>query len=843
MLVSKRIIESVLPDNLKQLIEECSLENLNTVAENLQLSLEHVKNEINVLRETSIETIEPEIRKAENFIDQINNLHKQIDNINKDLDEQENLLKNVSQIEEYKSLIDNIETINKIVIIFEALREYELNLNGNFFVWLKPTQVLFENLFFNSKDLKYSIDSKNFVQCYDCLNKLNKLTNESNLFKTSQLQHDINENFLRTDEILIVKDLKEEFTIQRERLWYELDLEWDKLIQIDSNQIQIDIIGLNQSYLNQLTQFSGLKSASQIGEINFVFSTKLKSFSKSLLKLIETRIINSNQIIQIDTKTDSNFTYLTFNLTNSTTSSETSLLLELKLNQIITIFNFMYKNFLSLKVFINNMTKNVTSNVSLMSIFSHVTNEDFSKLIYESLIVNILPLKEYDCSIHEKFGNLFSQFEENLRTIEFCKESNKMLNTLDNLEEMYVRKKCKSIMETARYMMKNQDLMFELVNTEDLRINLNDLKGNKLIDDLKHIYKQTQEKSGFFKIPRFSISKFAQQFLNLINETLKEASKLSDENNKSLKSVTLFCLVTRNLFDLYYSVIPTQYSSSLKDLPKLSAIVFNDFYYLSLNCLTIGHKYKNLIHKVKESTVNLGEFRYVDLHDLISNFNYVELAPDLYMLGYEILANQVQNQEKNLIQYLYEDCPNGIKDISESNNYETFKRSLQKCIFQLKMLSSMWRNVLNEDLFNVVIGQLIDLVLKDLVKSCLKLEDISSNDASYLHSAFTVMTQTIHDLYTKNSASEKTENLSNDLVNLSLNTNLADLEACKYVSSWQKFKHLLVILKASLQEIVDLWTDGKGPLAMHYEPEEIRYLIKALFMNTDRRQAALAKIK
>lgn len=329
----------------------------------------------------------------------------------------------------------------------------------------------------------------------------------------------------------------------------------------------------------------------------------------------------------------------------------------------------------------------------------------------------------------------------------------------------------------------------------------------------------------------------------MINETLIEAHKISSLNENSLKSVSLFCLVTRNLFDLYSSVIPIYYSSSLKDLPQLSAIVFNDFYYLSLNCLILGHKYKSLIKQLKSSIVNLSEFRYVDLQDLISNFNYVDLAPNLYMSGYEILAAQVQNQERNLIEFLYEDSPNGIKDISESNNFELFKRSLQKCIFQLNSLTSMWHNVLHEGLFNKIIGQLIDLVLKDLVKSCLKLEDISSDDASYLHSAFMILIQAIQDLYTRNYKTEKPTDLSSDLVNLSLNTNMADLDACKYVSHWQKFKNLLVILKANLQEIVDLWTDGKGPLAMHFEPDEIRHLIKALFMNTDRRQAALAKIK
>ena len=50
--------------------------------------MEQVKNEINFLRETSIDTIDPEIKKTEDFIDKINKLHEQIDVVNNELDQQ-----------------------------------------------------------------------------------------------------------------------------------------------------------------------------------------------------------------------------------------------------------------------------------------------------------------------------------------------------------------------------------------------------------------------------------------------------------------------------------------------------------------------------------------------------------------------------------------------------------------------------------------------------------------------------------------------------------------------------------------------------------------------------------
>ncbi|XP_028639586.1 centromere/kinetochore protein zw10 homolog isoform X2 [Grammomys surdaster] len=64
-----------------------------------------------------------------------------------------------------------------------------------------------------------------------------------------------------------------------------------------------------------------------------------------------------------------------------------------------------------------------------------------------------------------------------------------------------------------------------------------------------------------------------------------------------------------------------------------------------------------------------------------------------------------------------------------------------------------------------------------------------------------------------------------------------------YVSKWMPFKELMIMLQASLQEIGDRWADGKGPLATAFPSSEVKALIRALFQNTERRAAALAKIK
>ena len=51
------------------------------------------------------------------------------------------------------------------------------------------------------------------------------------------------------------------------------------------------------------------------------------------------------------------------------------------------------------------------------------------------------------------------------------------------------------------------------------------------------------------------------------------------------------------------------------------------------------------------------------------------------------------------------------------------------------------------------------------------------------------------------------------------------------------------LIYSSLREIDDRWSSGKGPMAMVFQPEEVKRLIRALFQNTDRRSQVLSRIK
>lgn len=831
MLMSKNMIDSVLPTNLKQLINDGNTESLDTVISNLKINLNQFQDEVKKVAQVNFKPLKPVVEDAENLKDQINSLHSQISSLRTNLQENEKSLKNVSEIDEYKKLIDRIEMINRIISIIEVLQQYDGAL----------------------EDFTMSIGNKDYTKCYDKFGDLSKMTNCKNLTsknsksKSNKEAIESNQNILK--EIVAFKLLNEEFTMQKERLWYELNLEWDKLLQVQmttadkSGSITIQS-NVSQDFLSQLTKFSVYKNN------QFVFESKIKLFSGKFLQFCEENIISSS-LYNINIIENDEEGIKTLQLVNDQTEElATESLLELKLNQIEMILKFLNKNLFGLNVYTNE-----TDNQPLMAIFANVILKDFVKLIYEKLIISIIPLENFDFKLESEICQRVDQFESSLKAIKFLGKKQTLTSVFDsfksNVEELYVRKKCKFIMEKSRELMKQKEALFKLELLDERSLKAFD---SELPEDSSYIIKtleKLEQETGFsnkkcdlneynlLRMHKCSISSIAKKTIDIVYSTFNEALCLT-ETAQDIKNISLLCLVARNLFDLYANVIPIVHRDCLRDLPLLSAIVYNDFMFMAFNCLTITSQYKNMLLSLKSTKKT--KLNGAELNEIVENFSCLDLIPKFYEIAANILNGQIENQQEMMMQFLTEDC-NGIADISEGTNFDEFKRALQKCIFQLNKLASLWLDVLPEQIYDRVFGQFFNFICTYLIKSCLRLEDISSDDASYLHAAFSLLRQCVFEIFSK--SQKKFENDSNEdaTIDATIENKIADFNATKYIKLWQKFKYLLKVLTANLQEIVDLWSESKGPLALYFDSEEIRHLIRALFMITDKRSAALAKIK
>ena len=132
--------------------------------------------------------------------------------------------------------------------------------------------------------------------------------------------------------IFILKELKDDFKVERERLWYELDLEWDRLvkIQVDESNPVLSSLRISQSIdqtrLDRLTRFSTLKLSQSIlinnKKISFVFLNKLKQFCTQFLSLSLQTVINNPGLYELKFDQDADYKSISFvEKTNSSNQS------------------------------------------------------------------------------------------------------------------------------------------------------------------------------------------------------------------------------------------------------------------------------------------------------------------------------------------------------------------------------------------------------------------------------------------------------------------------------------------------------------------------------------------
>jgi hypothetical protein len=363
------------------------------------------------------------------------------------------------------------------------------------------------------------------------------------------------------------------------------------------------------------------------------------------------------------------------------------------------------------------------------------------------------------------------------------------------------------------------------ISNENFNINSNDLSGNLI------------------KFNKCNISQLTLKLIKVVYETLDEAVRFeenSDENclndselnNKLIRNVSLLCLTAKNIIDLYSYIMPVYYKDEFQNLPLIAAVGFNDFQYISYHCLTITHQYKKLLNKLNDTSIQ----------------TFIDLIPKLRKISHSLLNAHISSHESLLEEYLSTNN-NGLGNISESNNYSLFEKCLNRCQIQLVNLSNLWIKVLNRQIYLHLFGKFFNLICKYLIENILKLDDVSADDASYLNKLLNIIRLAVTKIFGQQQADlgdasldVKNEIDEIEMDKLTINLSKIDVEASRFISLWVRFKYLCFILNAHLVDIVNLWSNSKGPLADHFTKEEIRHAIKSLFMVSEKRTAALAEI-
>uniref|UniRef100_A0A8C7ZRF5 Zw10 kinetochore protein n=1 Tax=Oryzias sinensis TaxID=183150 RepID=A0A8C7ZRF5_9TELE len=361
------------------------------------------------------------------------------------------------------------------------------------------------------------------------------------------------------------------------------------------------------------------------------------------------------------------------------------------------------------------------------------------------------------------------EFEKALKEMDFLQgDSTDLLKYARNVNCHFASKKCKDVIVAARKLMTSK--MHNTVKiTPDSKLHLPKLPAPSSGVKLKQaaskedaVMENSKQLSAWsLHLPACRISESVQQLMELAVSTLCEAVGSSSQS-----ALQLFFTV-RNIFQLFYDVVPTYHKENLLKFPHLAAIQHNNCMYLAHHLLTLGHYFRAHLPQ--------------PLNEGVATF--VDMVPGFRKLGAQCFLTQLNVQKAELLERL--STAHNFCNLDDEDNYIAASKAVR--------------------------------------------QDISSEDGEHLHT----LCQTI---------TEEGPLVFIPVVEESKNRKYQE-EVPLYVKKWSTFKELVIVLRANLQEIVDRWADAKGPLAVEFSSSEVKSLIRALFQNTERRAAALSKIK
>ncbi|XP_017348824.1 centromere/kinetochore protein zw10 homolog [Ictalurus punctatus] len=616
-----------------------------------------------------------------------------------------------------------------------------------------------------------------------------------------------------TSDLPLLCALSSELTVQRENLIYHLGEEWKQLAVWKLPPTK-ELTGM-QSFLTTALHLVGgeskeetnvpdpfLSSVLQALAIQGELHKKIKLFGQVLLKyMLKPLIMYPSLLVEVSEHLEVG----------------TVLSLQSKENRAErpTPEDVYAKILLVLKTLHKHLFDTAVGEKKVSAILGDQIWEEMSDCIIRECLLHSIPTNSSQLADYDTVIKQTEDFERHLKEMDYLSgDSTDLLKYARNVNCHFASKKCQDVIVAARKLMTSE--MHNTVKiSPDYKLSLPKLpshgagskekqegkKGGQTVQPILENEKQLGQRT--LCLPVCRISESVQQLMQLAIKTLSEAVGSSHQC-----AVQLF-YTTRNIFHLFYDVVPTYHKDNLLKFPHLAAIQHNNCMFLAHHLLTLGHQFRP----------------HLPLKDGVVYF--VDLVPGFRKLGAQCFVAQMNVQKAEMLERL--STARNFCNLDDKDNYTAASKAVRQVIHQLKRLGKVWQDVLPVNIYCKSMGSLLNTAISELITKIMMLEDISTEDGERL---FTLC-QTII---------EEGPLVFTPLPDESKNKKYQE-EVPVYVKKWMTFKELSLVLQASLQDIVDRWAEGKGPLAQEFSSNEMKSLIRALFQNTDRRAIALTKIK
>ncbi|KAL3970693.1 protein angel [Sarotherodon galilaeus] len=705
----------------------------------------------------------------------------QVDAVSKEMDTLKNCIENEVQnvhvaVAEYTKLKQQLEKNTVIITMLGHLKEFHSAM----------------------EEFNKALLEKKYV---DAANRLERARNSVGSLKR-----------WKTSELPLLSALSSELTVQRENLIYHLGDEWKRLViwKLPSTKepagemsfLKVELkLSSACSKDGELKPPTLLSSVLQALAIQGDLQHKIKLFSQVLLKNILKPLVMYASLSVRVTEQQSEGTTLALQCLEE--SDKERCAPSKVYNKLLLVLKTLHSHLLDVSI----------GDKKLSAILGELIWEEMSHTIIHECLVHSIPtnssqLEKYNTVIKET-----EEFEKSLKELEYLQgDSTDLLKYARDVNCHFASKKCKDVIVAARKLMTSK--MHNTVKiTPDSKLRLPKLPApssegkvkQEILKEEVTMENSKQLSAWSLRLPACRISESVQQLMELALDTLCEAVGSSTQS-----ALQLFFTV-RNIFQLFYDVVPTYHKENLLKFPHLAAIQHNNCMYLAHHLLTLGHHFRNHLPQ--------------PLSEGVATF--VDMVPGFRKLGAQCFLAQLNVQRAELLERL--STAHNFCNLDDEDNYTAASKAVRQVIHQLKQLGTVWQDVLPVSIYCKAMGNLLNTAITEVTAKIMMLEDISSEDGNHLQT----LCQTIIDegpLVFIPLAEEKKNKKYQEEVPL-------------YVKKWGTFKELVIVLQANLQEIVDRWADSKGPLAMEFSSSEVKSLIRALFQNTERRAAALAKIK
>lgn len=580
------------------------------------------------------------------------------------------------------------------------------------------------------------------------------------------------------------KNIKIRWHIENEMLLNTLQDRFDALVQMSEKTFQnskcITVkISKNTEALKEIL--------AMLFETNFNTQRICTFLMNNIFEPIITKPV-SLDVNDKDEPTDGTAIQFTEEFTTITSSFSTKSLVTNDIMSLRPNYKIVFKNLCRALTCLRALVINHTS---IYKILANNIGERFFKLIINECLTYAIPDTIDDMSTSTLVVDV-KNFDGFLQTIDFRKDdgsNNHLIDFSERIDVIFKKRFCLNILKSAVAIMHK------------------DLHDMQIVDETK----------GAF--PRCMVSRSTFELIDLMEKVLKEAiDAVENAAAKSLEAYIIEDIQERlrstipMILERYLTEVVEAHGKLLQTIPQQTALFHN-------NCLYLAW-WLGKIECMEDSPIQLDR----------SNVLILELQE----LGSKQFALQINNQRSQLLEILKEfDLSDSIIELGPQP-----LKIIRQCLRQLDLLKNVWQTILPDAVYNKTMGTIVNDFCDEIIRKILAREDISSAVANGLVNICDTIIERAPAIFEVRLSTSGW--LGGFVIDLIFPQD--PLQISVHVKQWTKLQQMKMILNASMVQIVEQWADGKGPLTLNFNAEDIRHLIRALFQNTDRRATVLASI-